>query len=335
MLGAALALIMLFVILHKKVRENWQYLLAIGVCFILIFIILNDYGQGNIAGDLLSFGSQAKMTLGREENNIELEDIRTEDNRLVIESRTNTLVLKLIDGSFSFFDSQGQKLDYTFNKQERIIRFADKRYKRHNFVFNIKNSILKWGYGRIRAKFKITKEGFYIIGHNNKAYKIKDNIERWGFEGRERLGSSRGYIWSRSIPMLKDTLFLGYGADMYAIYFPQDDFVGKLKAWGSATKIVDKPHNMYLQWALNTGLPSLLAILVLFGIYFVQSIKLYWNTEFDDTYTIVGVGILAAFVGYAIAGLFNDSVVSVAPVFWILLGIGISINLQLSKRKTA
>jgi len=67
--------------------------------------------------------------------------------------------------------------------------------------------------------------------------------------------------------------------------------------------------------------------------YFFQSLRLYWNSEFRDIYTITGVGILAAFTGYVVAGLFNDSIISVAPVFWILLGIGISINLKLKTGK--
>jgi hypothetical protein len=37
-------------------------------------------------------------------------------------------------------------------------------------------------------------------------------------------------------------------------------------------------------------------------------------------------------IGYLAAGFFNDSIVSVAPLFWILLGIGISINIKLSSR---
>ena len=57
----------------------------------------------------------------------------------------------------------------------------------------------------------------------------------------------------------------------------------------------------------------------------------YWKNNFDSLFAQVGVAILAAVLGYAVAGLFNDSVVSVAPVFWVLLGIGISINLRLSK----
>ena len=45
----------------------------------------------------------------------------------------------------------------------------------------------------------------------------------------------------------------------------------------------------------------------------------------------IGVGLLVAIVAYLIAGLANDSVVSVAPVFWALLGMGISINLRNKK----
>ena len=43
----------------------------------------------------------------------------------------------------------------------------------------------------------------------------------------ERLGSGRGYIWSRSIPLIKQAGFMGLGADTYPEYFPQNDFKGK------------------------------------------------------------------------------------------------------------
>ncbi|HMA60603.1 MAG TPA: hypothetical protein VKN64_09940 [Halanaerobiales bacterium] len=61
------------------------------------------------------------------------------------------------------------------------------------------------------------------------------------------LGLSRGFIWSRSLPLLKETWLLGFGADTYPIYFPQDDNVGKLITFDKTRKIMDKPHNMYLR----------------------------------------------------------------------------------------
>ena len=41
---------------------------------------------------------------------------------------------------------------------------------------------------------------------------------------------------------------------------------------------------------------------------------------------IYGIAIMLGVVGYLAAGIFNDSVVSVAPVFWILLGTGVALN---------
>ena len=40
-----------------------------------------------------------------------------------------------------------------------------------------------------------------------------------------------------------------------------------------------------------------------------------------------------AFCGYATAGMFNDSLVSVAPVFWVILGMGIACNYLITKVK--
>ena len=36
--------------------------------------------------------------------------------------------------------------------------------------------------------------------------------------------------------------------------------------------------------------------------------------------------VFSAIVSYCVAGIFNDSVVPVAPVFWVLLGLGIAMN---------
>ena len=66
---------------------------------------------------------------------------------------------------------------------------------------------------------------------------------------------------------------------------------------------------------------------------FIKSFKLYYNNKFKDFISVAGLGIFVAVVGYLGAAIFNDSVVSVAPVFWILLGVGISINSILTPKK--
>jgi hypothetical protein len=69
--------------------------------------------------------------------------------------------------------------------------------------------------------------------------------------------------------MLKDTVLIGHGPDTYVLEFPQHDYVGKLNSFSSHRMIVDKPHNMYLQIGINTGLISLIGLLALYLMYFV------------------------------------------------------------------
>jgi O-antigen ligase len=96
---------------------------------------------------------------------------------------------------------------------------------------------------------------------------------------------------------------------------------------------IDKAHNMYLQTSLTTGVLSLVAILALFVIYAVSSIKLLWKEDFAEFLPAAGLACFAAFCAYAAAGLFNDSTICVAPVFWVLLGLGTGINVMLGREK--
>lgn len=158
--------------------------------------------------------------------------------------------------------------------------------------------------------------------------------DAWGFQGQEKIGSARGYIWSRSFPMLKDTILLGNGPDTYFAEFPQGDLLGKLYAYDTMQMIVDKPHNLYLQIALNEGVIALLAFLALMIVYLMDSVRLYAMKRSYSQQQTIGAAISLAIIGYLGAGVFNDSVVSVAPIFWILLGIGFAVN-RMEKQKTA
>ena len=149
----------------------------------------------------------------------------------------------------------------------------------------------------------------------------------FGFKGKENMATNRGYIWSRSIPLLKDTILIGHGPDTYAIYFPNNDFVGKFIGFKGANTIVDKPHNLYLQIAINTGVLSLIAFLTLMLTYIISSFKAYFKKEsYAGIMESAGLGIFMAISMYLFTGLSNDSIVSVAPIFWILLGTGFVLN---------
>jgi O-antigen ligase len=176
---------------------------------------------------------------------------------------------------------------------------------------------------------------YYYLNQFNKWDKLETAPSSL-FRGYESFASGRGYIWSRTIPLLKDYIILGSGPDTFVTAFPQDDYMN-LNRSGFAGQTLTKPHNLYLQIAVQTGMLSLIAFLVFYGMYFVSSFRLYIRSQFDSYFEKSGVAIFIGTVAYMITGLTNDSSITVAPIFWTLMGVGIAINqklsLQLKKKK--
>lgn len=139
------------------------------------------------------------------------------------------------------------------------------------------------------------------------------------------LASGRGYIWNKTIAILKDDIFLGSGADTYALVYPNGDFVDKYNN-GYDNLILTKPHNLYLQIAVQTGVLSLICFLAFYLWYFISSLRLYFRQRFDSLLTVTGFSIMIGTMGYMISGLANDSTVTISPLYWAMLGIGIGIN---------
>jgi hypothetical protein len=182
--------------------------------------------------------------------------------------------------------------------------------------------------------FALTDEGTFYHNEIGKRVKLR-NVPHVGWSDNPGFGSGRGYIWSRTLPMLKDTLILGHGADTYCIYFPHEDYVGKYNADWNINMIVDKPHNMYLGTAVGTGVISVIALLALFLIYAVQSFRLYIREKYDNFASVSGAGIFFGIIGFLVSGFVDDSSVSVMPLFYGLLGVGIAINMMLSKSNSS
>ncbi|WDC83214.1 O-antigen ligase family protein [Caloramator sp. mosi_1] len=134
-----------------------------------------------------------------------------------------------------------------------------------------------------------TNNGFKILSFNGKTYNI-DPVEKLNVKGKERLGSGRVYIWSRSIPLLKKTLFIGYGPDTYALYFPQHDYIGKFLFLNTPNILVDKPHNMYLQNAINIGIVGTLAFILFIIGYLIYSFREIITME-DNHYKLITISI--------------------------------------------
>ncbi len=194
------------------------------------------------------------------------------------------------------------------------------------------NMYLYKNYATVMAEDAGGTETYFMFGEVDGVLRILDKFgnaidtsapaESFGFEGVERLGSNRGYIWSRSIPLLKDHIILGSGPDSFALEFPQQDVKSKLKFLGNPYVIVDKPHNIYLQTGINTGVLSLIVLMALYILFIVKTIKAVFAENNASALTAIRLGLMAGVIAYLFAGLTTDSVVSVAPVFWSMLGMG-------------
>ena len=199
---------------------------------------------------------------------------------------------------------------YRLSNQDNIIAF-ELTYGKNSWFYT--NDTADGTYYVITAS-----EGFdKITAENTSSGILLSNLPRFL--------TGRGYIWSYAIPMLQDTLFIGYGPDNFAIHFPNHDFIEALRSGFSSTYI-SKPHNMYLQIAIQTGLPSLLSFFAFYLLYFVQSIKIYFVTTLNTKHSLIGFGIFLGTIGYLIVGLVNDSTITVAPFFWLLFGMGYAMN---------
>jgi hypothetical protein len=128
--------------------------------------------------------------------------------------------------------------------------------------------------------------------------------------------TGRGMIWAATLPLIADRWLVGHGPGHFVLDYPNRDFGKLMQKYGTPEIVVDMPHNAYLQWAYMFGLPSLVCLLALFA----ATLRRLWRAQ--------AVAPLVATASFLACALMNDAVVSVAPVFWVILGMGWSYRLE-------
>ncbi|WP_026834357.1 O-antigen ligase family protein [Eubacterium xylanophilum] len=173
------------------------------------------------------------------------------------------------------------------------------------------------------------KNDFSVVHYRycNAFGKLDDirDIKTKGFKNHMHFASRRGYIWSRTLPLLGKHAFVGCGSGTFVYEFPNYDYVG-LENVGYSGSVVTKPHNMYLQIFVQNGLLGLLAFVGLFLVYVFTTVGIYRKGYGKPAVRRMQSGILVGTFSYMLTGLANDSVIAVAPLFWCLVGVGVGIN---------
>ncbi len=137
--------------------------------------------------------------------------------------------------------------------------------------------------------------------------------------------TGRGYIWLNTLPILKDCWLIGKGAGNFPFFFIQNDIVGLSNTNGTYHIIVDKPHSWYLQIAVDSGIPALIAIFSLFLLFVLTCISVLFKTSSEqyrtDKKRTFMLCLFTGLCGFMIIGIVNDSMVTVNPFFWFNFGI--------------
>lgn len=336
-IGISAATILGVIIFWKLVIKKWKPLLILFISILVIAIGLNFVTKGAILNKIPALATDI-LSVFKDTSDFDykdhtpVRDIVYNDKEAQVILQNETLKMSYENNQFVFKNSKDEVVPFTKNGKVyettteafknitlTIQKMTNKSTRVDGIILNINNSPI--------FTFALKNDNsIHMYNINlNKDVDI-EYPETFGFNGKEKLGSARGYIWARAIPMLKNNLIIGGGPDTFAFRFPQNDFIGKYYAYDNPHMVVDKPHNLYLQIALNNGCIALLAFLAIMLIYIVDSIKLYSFKEHYEKNQAFGSITCLGVVSYLFAGIFNDSVISVAPVFWIVLGVGIALN---------
>ena len=333
-LGIAVSAVVALWLFRKLITKHWKISVSLFAVFIIFLVGLNMVSGGVLFKRLKTFNviEQINNIKTRNETSLRFENIELGKDTFAIKTNRETLNFRIDEEKLYFLDEKNNELEITTNGNK--ITINNKRYANYNIIIseNYPGVTINRS-GRV-FNFYFANNGVKLLGSGGR---IIEPIVAESFrplDGLERFANTRGYIWGRTIPLLKDYIIIGSGPDNYSISFPQDDSLAKVNSLSSPNTVVDKPHNMYLQIAINTGVASLLSLGTIWVAYIISSLRIYSKIKFNSLITFIGGSCLVGVIGYLTAGMFNDHIVSVSPLFWIILGFGMSINMKIKKEAT-
>ena len=332
-IAGLLALVLLLAIMNRSyIRKQTKKIISgIAIC-IFVFIVAN-ISLDNPVGNYIT-ETYKTITDSAAKPESSLSNIITRDDAVELVYKDEPLIIQFSveNGQYAFVfrDSTGSELEQQLSSDSSFITITDERYTDFKFsitqydniicfVVNVENSV--WYFTNQ------TDGTYYYCNNYGKLLKIDQKQE---FKAYWNIGSGRGYIWDKTIPVLKAHPILGTGPDTFALYFPNTDYLN-LYHTGFSNEVITKPHSLYLQIATQTGIPSLIAFVVFYAMYAISSLRLYMKYSLERYEVRIGIAILSGTFGYLVTSIANDSTITVAPLFWTLIGVGLAINRMIKK----
>lgn len=324
-LAAGFFVMLLFA--RKSVVKHWRISIGVAIALVGIFVFYNIATDNYLFHRLQKAMHVDKTLLQYIETNEDNVTVGYNGNELVIQLEKNKKgedVIKLSDG-------EGKEVECPSPNEDGWVYLSDNRFPLpielwggngyKGFCMVIDNNY--WAF--VNQSGQEALDGYYCFSPGTISKLSKGKIYTGFFAEHKRFGSGRGYIWSRTFPILKKYFFFGSGPDTYIQTFPHDDVVGMISV-SYKGMVVQKPHSFYLQIGAQTGVPSLLALLVFVGIYLVDTFCTFWKEKRDAGGYWIRIAIMGAVIGFLVSGLANDSLLGITPIFYVALGLGIRAN---------
>lgn len=255
-----------------------------------------------------------------------LTDLDSYDSKLILYSGNTSITAECFKNSndnyeVRFFDTDNKPLE-SYNVSN-CSYFEDERYKNCNFKLSSSQKLyVDLGYkAKLIFQYEDGKFKPYVHGMYTQEQITKYKGPEF-FKNHLDMATGRGFIWGTTISMLKDCIFLGYGNGNFVANYPQYDYVSLLEVYKTPAMVVNKPHSLYLGIATDTGVISLIVVLVLMFAYLVRGFKVCILHPIDDKYKHMRLGLFLAVIAFMLVSLVNDSYVCVSPIFWFIFGIG-------------
>jgi hypothetical protein len=315
---------------HKKNKRG----LIIGLCTVAVLITagilsLQSSSMQETLNKLLEGGDDTRNVASIVNNKAdELEITLRNDTRFTLAPKVDT------NGQFTItaYDDSRKSINIQQTAEQGIYTLSDQRFSMITLAvnnFSIEDQVysgfkindapnnISWTF-----VFKDGKWRYYTpFGKFTRLHKV----ESFGFKNYQNIANRRGFIWSRTIPLMKDYWFKGIGPNAFIIAFPNDDFVGS-KRVGDTTTLVDKPHNAFLQIYIQTGGISALAYGGLWILYMIGGIRIFWRKKQYRNIDMIGLGLLVGIFAFAVSGITNDTIIGTQVIYWTLLGTGYAVN---------
>ena len=299
----------------QRWKQMWKIAIPVVIAVAVIFV-------GIDATQDFSFLSRMKD----EEKEVVVDTIMTQENGVFLAKDRDSYLLQVDDGKLKVSDANGKMMGTADRNEEVIIPIAKKfirafyyesdKAEGYAIMVQISDDVFE---------FLCNETGYYYVTENDKL-DILSGVDYVDMHGYEYLGSGRLYIWSRTLPLLWENLLVGSGPDTFAEVFPQNDYVGKSIYAESTAAVMESAHNDYLTRSIQTGVASVISILVFYVLFIRSGIKYYRKRELSSAKEIMGFGAFLGCIGYMVCCLFNDSTLYTTPMFYICIGLSLAVT---------